>query len=91
MSNRGLQIRRKHTNRGFGLLLFEDDYGEECSLQESSSVEPHVWLGMDNPRMLDGVLIARMHLNRKQARQLADELLYFAENERLRGKEQKNV
>ena len=40
MSNRKLKIKRKHTNRGFGLLLF------------------------------------------------ADELLYFAENERLRGKEQ---
>ena len=99
MSNRKLKIKRKYTNRGFGLLLFEDDYGEGCSLQDSSLVEPHIWLGIDKPKMLKGdnlvdlpdgmVVFARMHLNRKQARQLADELLYFAENERLRGKERK--
>ena len=98
MSNRKLKIKRKYTNRGFRLLLFKDDYSEDCSLQDSSLVEPHVWLGIDKPKMLKGnnlvelpngmVVFARMHLNQKQARQLADELLYFAENGHLRDKEQ---
>ena len=94
MSDRKLKIKRKHTNRGFMLLLFEDDYGEGCSLQESSSVEPHVWLGIDNPKMLKGndlvklpegiVAFSRMHLNQKQAKQLADELMFFVDNGHLR-------
>ena len=90
MSNRKLKIKRGYTNRGFGLLTFEDDYGEKCSLQMSSSVEPHVWLGIDKPKILKGLVgeaeelpdgvtaFSRMHLNRKQARQLAEELEIFA-------------
>lgn len=34
------------TNRGFGIIKFNDDYGELCSLQESSAVNPHIWLGI---------------------------------------------
>lgn len=33
------------TCRGFKLVQFHDDYGELCDIQESSSVEPHIWLG----------------------------------------------
>lgn len=100
MSKRKLKIKRKYTNRGFRLLLFKDDYLEDCSLQDSSLVEPHVWLGVDQPKMLKGndlvklpegmAVFSRMHLNQKQARQLAEELLYFAENGHLRDKEASN-
>ena len=36
------------TQRGFSIITFEDDYGYKCSLQESSSVVPHIWLGIDD-------------------------------------------
>lgn len=39
------------TPRGFELQYFKDDYGIECSIQESSAVEPHIWLGIHNPRV----------------------------------------
>lgn len=35
------------TNRGFCRVVFEDSYGEPCSLQMSSNMEPNVWLGLD--------------------------------------------
>ena len=37
------------TIRGFEVQHFEDDYGLDCSIQESSSVEPHIWLGVHKP------------------------------------------
>lgn len=37
------------TPRGFEVQHFRDDYGLDCSIQESSAVEPHVWLGVHNP------------------------------------------
>lgn len=39
------------TIRGFELNHFEDDYGVDCSIQESSACEPHVWLGVHRPRI----------------------------------------
>ena len=94
------------TNRGFELQHFLDDYGLDCSIQESSSVEPHIWLGvhtvphkvMWNDAEKLGIPItertgwyeyplppavlveSRMHLNRKQAKQLASKLNYFAKH-----------
>lgn len=40
------------TARGFTLVKFEDDYGAKCSLQESSAVAPHVWLGISKPEII---------------------------------------
>lgn len=37
------------TLRGFEVQYFTDDYGLDCSIQESSAVEPHVWLGVHDP------------------------------------------
>lgn len=37
------------TNRGFELQHFMDDYGVDCSLQESSAWVPHIWLGVHRP------------------------------------------
>lgn len=105
------------TNRGFELHHFLDDYNAECSIQESSSIEPHIWLGIskpqlsimykdkdklvgldkvqpDNPECNEGwctinipkeVLIeSRMHLNKKQAKELAKQLNYFVRTGRLK-------
>lgn len=101
------------TNRGFETQHFCDDYGVECLIQESSNVEPHIWLGVahndlkvmakDKQELLESVLRLtkdcpecnemgwctvplprealvenRMHLNRKQAKELAKKLNYFA-------------
>lgn len=38
------------TARGFELITFEDAYGFPCSLQESSAVVPHIWLGIDDAK-----------------------------------------
>jgi len=39
-------IKRDGDVRGFVRFAFTDDYGEHCTLQESSSVEePKIWLG----------------------------------------------
>lgn len=110
------------TNRGFEIHHFKDDYGADCSIQESSSVEPHIWLGVHKPEitiMAKDVFLktneirsqihfiaqnpdepevgwynvilpkeinqfSRMHLNRKQAKELAKQLNYFARTGRLR-------
>lgn len=98
------------SERGFEMQHFSDDNGIDCSIQESSAVEAHIWLGVHRPRVyiaykdanaegLDlkkyytemndyGVctipipekafIDSRMHLNRKQARELAKKLNYFA-------------
>lgn len=39
------------TVRGFEVVHFLDDYGVDCSLQESSSVDPHIWLGVHTPEI----------------------------------------
>ena len=100
------------TNRGFEIQHFIDDYGVDCSIQESSSVDPHIWLGVNNPRISimykdrdkligidkvekdspecnecgwctvqlpkEALNESRMHLNRKQAKELAKKLNFFA-------------
>lgn len=39
------------TCRGFEVKHFKDDYGIDCSIQESSSWSPHIWLGVHNPQV----------------------------------------
>ena len=56
------------TSRGFRIASFKDANGEDCSIQESSSVLPRLWLG---------VQCNRMHLNRKNAENLIPLLSYF--------------
>lgn len=75
------------TSRGFSLIEFKDSNGEKCSIQESSSVSPHLWLGQENPTVIehDGekIFLCRMHLNQKQARKLISFLQKFVETGRL--------
>lgn len=40
------------TERGFEKQCFKDDYGVDCSLQESSAIEPHVWLGVHRAKAM---------------------------------------
>ena len=66
-----MEMKYSHTERGFGRVDFEDQYGIGCSIQESSAIdfaledaEPgssYLWLGCD---------FMRMHLNRKQVKKL---------------------
>lgn len=57
------------TDRGFNITLFNDDNGNRCSLQESSSAdESKIWLGV-SPH--------RMHLTRGQVKELLPHLKKF--------------
>lgn len=44
-----MKMTKTKTARGFKLVQFSDSYGELCDIQESSNVEPHIWLGTHNP------------------------------------------
>ena len=61
----------KYTGRGFRFATFKDRYGESCSIQESSSVVPSLWLGADENRM---------HLSQKMVKDLLPLLTHFAEH-----------
>ena len=103
-------LKKEKTSRGFGVIYFDDDYNKQCSLQESSSVEPHVWLGIDRPELRimfkdseklglgltkehpecneygwcdypipkEVFIDSRMHLNRKQAKEIGKKLIKFS-------------
>lgn len=111
------------TTRGFELNYFKDDYGVDCSIQESSSIEPHIWLGVHKPRIgimykdrykligidkvekdspecneygwctinlpKEALIASRMHINRKQAKELSKQLKYFAKTGRLKERDGK--
>lgn len=100
------------TERGFELNHFVDDYGVDCSIQESRAAEAHIWLGVNKPEIKimykdaieagikaekdypntneygwctihlpeKAMIFSRMHLNRKQAKELAKKLKYFAKH-----------
>ncbi len=50
------------TERGFPYIKFQDLNQRVCSLQQSSSYLPRVWLGIDDEH--------RLHLNAKTCRQI---------------------
>jgi hypothetical protein len=73
-----MEYEKTETERGFGVITFTDSYNQKCSLQDSSNVDPHVWLGVDvdlNNKDVD----ARMHLTPDQVKTLLPFLTYFAE------------
>lgn len=97
------KMKKLKQNRGFDLIEFKDSNGVECSLQESSRVTPHIWLGcsssnakvmainaemvglktkqktgwIDYPIPEEVSTTTRMHLNRKQAKQVGWKLICF--------------
>lgn len=41
------------TKRNFNYTNFKDEYGNECSLQKSSSaMSDNIWLGIKNPKLV---------------------------------------
>lgn len=82
-------MKLEKTNRGFLVGKFTDAYGANCSIQESSIVEPHIWLGSDDDQQrhhVTGELMStRMHLSQEQVRELLPLLTYFAETGYLPG------
>lgn len=73
-------MKTQKTTRGFRLIEFHDIYATPCSLQESSlACPPAIWLGVDDHS--DDRKGGRMHLDREQARWLAELLMRFADGE----------
>lgn len=82
------------TQRGFARADFVDTYGNRCSIQESSSAMPRLWLGVDEParavlppglRERDHAFLrahmTRMHLSKSQALALGRALVAWAEGQ----------
>lgn len=67
------------THRGFLSGDFQDSNGNNCSIQESSLVEPRLWFGRDSVLGEPG----RMHLTQQQAADLIPLLQRFVETGRL--------
>jgi hypothetical protein len=79
--------RLKKTERGFLREEFKDIYGHPCSIQESSlATEDAVWLGCDEGthHHVTGECLARMHVDKKLAKQIVKRLLVFIETGRLK-------
>ena len=82
-----MELQSEYTLHGFVIFRFRDDYGDFCSLQESSSVDPHIWLGMDKDSSGEAVGItvdghklgARMHLSQDQIAMLIPLLQHFVD------------
>lgn len=45
-------LKARKTGRGFVRIAFKDEYGEQCSIKESSIMvdEGVIWFGVDDPR-----------------------------------------
>lgn len=84
------------TERGFALNTLTDGYGNEFSVQKSSSAtDDFVWVGVTRPRVEVGPpwrpfemppnasIWSRAHLTREQAREVGEALLRFAETGKL--------
>ena len=75
--------------RGFCYKEFTDRYGAKCSLQESSLVDPSIWLGVNQKQseefkkeFSDSGSYTRMHLSYNQVKELVKDLQrWLARNE----------
>lgn len=86
---RGLKVLSKmQSGRGFVGAAFEDLYGQQCSIQNSSlATEGAIWIGVENtgPHLsgpngkFNEQVDARMHLSRKQVEELLPILHAFVE------------
>ena len=82
------ELKKSKTQRGFGLIEFQDMYGQNCSLQDSSlATESAIWFGVDSTGdHINGPMgnrnekvSNRMHLTKKMVSQLLPILIKFAE------------
>lgn len=70
----------KPTPRGLLRGDFEDRYGQQCSVQESSlATEAAIWLGVD-VNLKGDEIEGRMHLTKQQVKDLLPILRFFARN-----------
>jgi hypothetical protein len=92
-------MKQGKTARGFSIIKFNDHYGKECSIQESSlSTKSCIWFGIDNaePQVLvqnkgwvdykfpeNVEFTTRMHLTVKQVEKLIPILQRFVDSETL--------
>lgn len=89
---RPMDLEEANTPRGFRVVEFFDQKGEECSLQKSSlAFLECIWFGLDKPHLVyengggefklpPNVLgFSRMHLTRENVRVLLPYLQRFAE------------
>lgn len=84
-------MKTEKTPRGFGIIEFKDSYEQECSIQDSSSVDPKIWLGVDNTGkqisdqhgVFNSEVGARMHLDADQVEALVSILQKWLKNYRL--------
>ena len=69
-----MKLKITKNGRGFRYAEFKDYNAEDCSIQESSSMnEPLLWLGCEHEtihHVTQQPIGARMHLNRPMARAL---------------------
>lgn len=87
------------TDRGFKIGYFKDTSGTLCSIQESSSVDPLLWLGANSfelKQLIDGewqdveinpvdtIGNNRMLLSQEAVKELLPQLEYFAEHGKLK-------
>lgn len=86
-------------DRGLNGFIFQDTYGEECSITESTYAEqPRIWLGINKvePKICvlekgfvpykipeDVLLNSRMHINQEQAKMLINILEKFVKEGKL--------
>jgi hypothetical protein len=76
------------TQRGFGIIQFDDLYGQHCSIQESSiATRSCIWFGVDNTGdQIEGATGekncegARMHLTVEQVNAILPILQKFVKN-----------
>lgn len=66
-----MELKWEKTERGFAIARFKDTYGKECTIQESSSIEPRLWVGCGEDRM---------HLSPVQCLVLAETLREWAKD-----------
>lgn len=79
-----LKLEQTTSERGFIFWTFTDLYGSECSLSESSlATDEAIHFGVD--KAFNGKESYRMHLSRKQVKQLLPILKYFAKTGELPG------
>ncbi len=85
-------MKKTQTCRGFDIINFKDSYKVDCTLQKSSTVDSHIWLGPSKNTVQeltgDGwktnelkknqqIYPERMHLTRIQVLKLIPHLIKF--------------
>lgn len=89
-----MNLRKRKSDRGLTAFEFEDKYGYQCSIQDSSlATESAIWFGVDDPKPViskqgegfvpynipkEVLIHSRMHLTQAQVKELLPILIYFA-------------